>query len=170
MHFFLFHQQRPSSTMIKAATWSTDTRSTWPNFSKFPNAACISSLQCIHYILLIQYNYKCMSSAQCKWSISSGFSSKAREVGKEPRSLLHVLGILWPQCVHQIWLFIEGHSKHNVACEHTWQQEMAHSLQKKKNIAICDLWYWVTLSTLIQSLTQIVATIHVLARFMHIST
>ena len=76
---------------------------------------------------------KRIKSAQCKWSIPSGFSSKAREVGKEPRSLLHVFSILWPQCFHQIWLFIEGHSKHNVACEHTWQQEMAHSLQKKNN-------------------------------------
>ena len=69
-------------------------------------------------------------SARCSWSILSGFSSKAREVGKEPGSFLHVLGILWPQCVHQIWLFIENHSKHYVACEHTRQQEMAHSLEE----------------------------------------
>lgn len=71
--------------------------------------------------------------------IPTSFSSKAREVGNEPRSLLRVLNICWPYFIHQTWLLIESHSKHNVTCEETRHQEMADSLQKWKKIAICDL-------------------------------
>lgn len=63
-------------------------------------------------------------------SIPTSFSSKAREVGNEPRSLLCVLNICWPYFIHQTWLLIESHSKHNVTCEETRHQEMADSLQK----------------------------------------